>query len=382
MRDPLGSRCFFKAVLIYLVQDFADSIASKGRVSNHMDKVNLLALSSSELQSFFKRLGQPAYRAQQVLAWLYQKGAFSFAEMTNLPKDLREQLDRKATPGFLERKTQQVSKDGTEKYLFVLPDGQTVETVVLPYDIGFSACVSTQVGCKMGCMFCASGLPGFVRNLSAAEIMAQVLFVKNSLLRRNVELKGLVLMGSGEPLDNYDETVRFLEAVRDPHRLAMSLRHVTLSTSGLVPRIQDLARIGWPLNLAVSLHASNNRLRDKIMPINKAYPLHMLLAACDDYTRLTGRRVTYEYILIDQLNDGVDHALELSQALQGKRCHVNLIPLNAVPEMGLKPSPLNVVHKFRDTLARQGINVTVRRRLGADIAAACGQLRNTNLGEC
>ena len=347
-----------------------------------MDKVNLLELSVSELQTFLVGLGQPAYRAGQLLAWLYQKGAYSFVEMTNLPKELREQLMDAATPGFLDRKTEQVSTDGTEKYLFALSDGQTVETVVLPYDIGFSACISTQVGCKMGCLFCASGLPGFLRNLTAAEIMAQVLHVKNALHKRGKELKSLVLMGSGEPLDNYDETVAFLQAVRDPQRLAMSLRHVTLSTSGLVPKINELAKLGWPLNLAVSLHAPNNRLRDKIMPINKAYPLQSLFVACDAYSRATGRRVTYEYILIDQLNDKVEHANELSSVLKGKLCHVNLIPLSAVPELGLHPSPQSAVHQFRDTLRKRNINVTVRRRLGADIAAACGQLRNNYLGEC
>ncbi|EEG76719.1 23S rRNA (adenine(2503)-C(2))-methyltransferase RlmN [Dethiobacter alkaliphilus] len=347
-----------------------------------MDKVNLLELSTSELQEFFQSLGQPAFRAKQVMDWLYQQGAQTFNEMTNLPKGLREQLAQKAVPGFLSVVTEQVSEDGTEKYLFALPDGQTVETVVLPYDIGFSACISTQVGCKMGCLFCASGLPGFVRNLTAAEIMAQVLQVKNALRKRGKELKSLVLMGSGEPLDNFRETIAFLEAVRDPQKLAMSLRHVTLSTSGLVPKIEELAKLGWPLNLAVSLHASNNRVRDKIMPVNKTYPLEPLLSACDTYSRATGRRVTYEYILIDRLNDKTEHAKELASLLKGRLCHVNLIPLNAVDELGLKPSPQNTVKQFRDTLRQKGVNVTVRRKLGADIAAACGQLRNEYLGEC
>jgi 23S rRNA (adenine2503-C2)-methyltransferase len=347
-----------------------------------MNKKNILAMSPKELAYFITELGLPKYRGGQILNWLYQKGALSWQEMTNLPKELREKLAETAVIGLLNLSVKQVSGDGTEKYLFALRDGQAVETVVLPYDIGFSACISTQVGCKMGCLFCASGLPGFIRNLSAAEMMAQVLYVKNTLASRGRELKSMVLMGSGEPLDNFAATISFLEAVQDPERLGMSLRHVTLSTSGLVPKIQELAAFGRPLNLAISLHAPNNVLRDKMMPINKKYPLEALLQACDEYTTMTGRRVTYEYILMDGLNDGREHAAELAALLKGRLCHVNLIPFNAVPELGLKPSPQATVKEFSAHLKKKEINVTIRRKLGADIAAACGQLRNNMIEDC
>ncbi|HOL16984.1 MAG TPA: 23S rRNA (adenine(2503)-C(2))-methyltransferase RlmN [Bacillota bacterium] len=344
-----------------------------------MEKPNILALSPQELRQFLVELGEKPYRAGQILGWLYHKGAQSWGEMTDLPKALRDKLAALAEIGLLPLVKKQLSADGTGKYLSALADGQTVETVLLPYDIGSGACISTQVGCKMGCRFCASGLPGFIRNLSAAEIMAQVLLVKGELGKRGLKLKRLVLMGTGEPLDNYDSIMAFLEAVQDRERLGMSLRHVTLSTAGLVPRIYDLAGFGRPLNLAVSLNAPNNALRDRLMPINRAYPLERLLPACDHYAKKTGRRVTYEYILIEGVNDRPAHAAQLAALLKGRLAHVNLIPFNAVPELDFKPSPADVVREFARTLADQHINVTVRRRLGADIAAACGQLRNSNL---
>jgi 23S rRNA (adenine2503-C2)-methyltransferase len=339
-------------------------------------KVNILALAPQELRSFLEQIGEKPYRAGQILAWLYRKGAQSWAEMTDLPAGLRHTLPEIADTGLLRILKKQVSTDGTVKYLVGLEDGQAVETVVLPYDTGTSACISTQVGCKMGCKFCASGLPGFIRNLAAAEIMAQVLLVKNELLKHGRELKSFVLMGSGEPLDNYEAVVSFLEAVQDRERLGMSLRHVTLSTSGLAPRIRRLADLGRPLNLAVSLNAPNNALRNRLMPINRSYPLEELLAACDQYVKKTGRRVTYEYILIDRVNDRPEHAAQLAALLKGRPAHVNLIRFNAVSELGFKPSAVATANEFARILKNQQINVTVRRRLGADIAAACGQLRN------
>ncbi|MBT9142598.1 MAG: putative dual-specificity RNA methyltransferase RlmN [Dehalococcoidia bacterium] len=345
-------------------------------------KVNILALSPEQLAVLLSGLGHPAYRAEQILVWIYQKGARSFTEMTNLPKSLRQQLSEFAEIGFLETVKRQVSSDGTEKHLFSLADSQLVETVVLPYNIGYSACISTQVGCKMGCIFCVAGLPGFIRNLSAAEILAQVLQVKGEVSAQGKELKSLVLMGTGEPLDNFTAILAFLEAVRDPKRLGMSLRHLTLSTSGLVPKIRELAALKLPLTLAVSLHASNNSLRDKIMPINRKYRLEELLAACDEYTKLTGRRMTYEYTLIEGLNDGVKEARELAALLKKRNCHLNLIPFNAVPELDLRPSPQSVTQSFAAILRSSGVKVTIRRRLGADIAAACGQLSNKMSGDC
>ena len=339
-------------------------------------KINLLALTPAEVAALVERLGEPAYRATQILDWLWHKGAVSFAQMSNLPMSLRQKLEQQAEIGFLEVLAKQKSVDGTEKILFALADGQTVETVILPYDIGESACISTQVGCRMGCAFCASGQPGFIRNLTAAEIMAQVLYVRNLLQRRGRKLKNMVLMGTGEPLDNWDATIAFLEAVKDPQRLAMSLRHITLSTCGLVPKILALAEKGWPLNLAVSLHAPNNKIRSRLMPINKKYPLEELLPACDQYVTKTGRRVTYEYILLAGINDEIRHAHELAQKLSGRICHVNLIPFNAVPGLQWQPSPKEKVVAFCHVLKSYGINATIRRKMGADIAAACGQLRN------
>ena len=348
-------------------------IRGRGSVS----KINILALSPDGLRSFLQRMGERPYRAGQILAWIYHKGAKSWEEMTDLPKALRKMLSESADTGLLHPSKKQASADKTEKYLVALADGQTVETVMLPYDTGTSACVSSQVGCKMGCAFCASGLPGFIRNLSAAEIMAQVLLVKNRLLQRGQELNNFVLMGSGEPLDNYEAVVEFLEAVQDRERLGMSLRHVTLSTAGLAPKILSLAGLGRPLNLAISLNAPNNALRDRLMPVNRAYPLEQLLPACDEYAKKTGRRVTYEYILLQNLNDQAEHAMELAELLTKRLAHVNLIPFNAVEELGFKPSPRNMVNDFAAILKKKMINVTVRRRLGADIAAACGQLRNS-----
>ncbi len=347
-----------------------------------MKKAVILKFTPKDLKQFLVNHGEPAYRAKQILEWVYKKGATLFAEMTNLPKDLRERLEQLAEIGFLEKITEQISADGTSKILFGLSDGQGVETVVLPYNIGYSACISTQVGCKMGCVFCASGLPGYIRNLTAAEIMAQVLQAGAAARACGQELKSIVLMGSGEPLDNWDPVIKFLEAVRDPERLGMSLRHVTLSTVGLVPKIKELAELGFPLTLAVSLHAPNDELRSKIMPINRKYPLAQLVAACDDFTKKTGRRVTYEYVLIDGVNDDSALAEELAIRLRGKNCHVNLIALNAVPELDLQPSPVQAVRVFRDTLRQKKINVTVRRELGADIAAACGQLRADYMRKC
>ena len=341
-----------------------------------MGKVNILELSPDGLRSFLERMGEKPYRAGQILAWLYHKGAQSWEEMTDLPKALRRMLSESADMGLLHLSKKQVSADKTEKYLVALADGQAVETVMLPYDTGTSACISTQVGCRMGCVFCASGMPGFIRNLSKAEIMAQVLLVKNRLLHRGQELKNFVLMGSGEPLDNYEAIVEFLGAVQDRERLGMSLRHVTLSTAGLAPKILNLAGLGWPLNLAVSLNAADNALRDRLMLVNRSYPLEQLLSACDEYAKKTGRRVTYEYILLHNINDQAEHAMQLAALLMNRLAHVNLIPFNAVPELALKPSPRNVVNEFAGILKKKMINVTVRRRLGADIAAACGQLRN------
>ncbi|MBT9172610.1 MAG: putative dual-specificity RNA methyltransferase RlmN [Syntrophomonadaceae bacterium] len=344
-----------------------------------MQKVNLLDLSPAELRAFLAGLGEPPYRADQIQDWLYRRGADSFVQMTNLPQDLRGKLPEVAGIGLLQVLSEQAAQDGTRKLLFALADGNSVETVVLPYEHGFSVCVSTQVGCRWKCGFCASGLQGFVRNLRPAEIMAQVLQVKNNLQSAGMALKSIVLMGTGEPLDNWDGTVAFLRAVRDPKLLAVSLRHVTLSTVGLPERIRALADFCWPVTLAVSLHAAEDALRDRIMPVNRKYPLPVLLAACDYYAEKTGRRITYEYIMLDNINDSQEHARKLSVLLRGRLCHVNLIALNTVRVLDCRPSDEAAVRRFADILVREKINTTVRRRLGSEIAAACGQLRNTFL---
>lgn len=344
-----------------------------------MQKVNLLDLSPAELRVFLTGLGEPPYRAAQIQDWMYKRGAESFAQMSNLPRDLREKLPEIAGIGLLRVLSEQVAQDGARKLLFALPDGNSVETVVLPYEHGFSVCVSTQVGCRWKCGFCASGLQGFVRNLRAAEIMAQVLQVKNNLRSGGMALKSIVLMGTGEPLDNWDGTVAFLHAVRDPKLLAMSLRHVTLSTVGLPERIRALAEFRWPVTLAVSLHAAEDALRDRIMPVNRKYPLPVLLAACDYYAEKTGRRITYEYIMLSDINDSREHARKLSVLLRGRLCHVNLIALNTVRGLDYRPSAEAAVRRFVDILVKEKISTTVRRRLGSEIAAACGQLRNTFL---
>lgn len=346
------------------------------------NQMNLLEMTPPEISRFLVSLGEPPYRTGQILDWLYKKEAISFAEMTNLPLGLREKLSGRIKTGFLHKTAEQISRDGTVKFLFTLSDGQGVETVMLPYENGFSICVSTQVGCRMGCCFCASGLPGLVRNLTSAEIMAQVLQVKKILQQQGKSLRSLVLMGSGEPLDNWSATISFLQAVRDPERLRMGLRHVTLSTCGLVPRIRELAALQWPLTLAVSLHAPGDILRNRIMPINRKYPLHELMAACDEFAEATGRRVTFEYILIHQLNDSEVQARALARLLRGRLCHVNLITLNNVPGLSLKPAAESVASRFQVILQANRIQVTIRRKLGADIAAACGQLRNSLLPTC
>ncbi len=346
-----------------------------------MDKINLLALNADEVKGFLTRFGEPAFRANQLLDWIWRKNADSFTEMSNLPLVLRRQLADVAVIGILKLLRTQESKDGTVKLLFALQDGQTVETVILPYDIGNSVCLSTQVGCKMGCAFCASGMPGFIRNLAQEEIMEQLLFARRIEQARGRRVKNVVLMGSGEPLDNWDEVLAFLQAVNDPQRLGMSLRHITLSTAGLIPKILELAAKKLPLNLAVSLHAADNDLRSRLLPVNKKYPVEELVAACDQYTAVTGRRVTYEYILLDNINDRPEHARRLTELLRGRLCHVNLIPLNPVAELPYRPSPPGRVKTFATVLEEAGLNVTVRRRLGSDIAAACGQLRNLFCGD-
>ncbi len=339
-----------------------------------MSKQNLKDLSPAELADWFAARGEAPYRARQVFRWLHRRAACSFAEMTDLPVGLRERLEREATPGCARvARRQEDPHDGTVKLLLELEDGEAVETVRLRYRFGHTVCVSIQVGCRMGCVFCASTVGGLVRNLSAGEMVEQVLAAQRDLGGRG-RVGRVVLMGIGEPLENYDAVVKFLRLLHEPAGLGLSYRRMTLSTCGLVPEIRRLAGEGMPSNLAVSLHAPEDELRSRLMPVNRRYPLADLLAACGEYARRTGRRVTFEYALISGVNDDPELARSLARRLEGLVCHVNLIPLNPSGR-GYVASPPERVAAFRAALERAGVPVTVRRELGTGIDAACGQLR-------
>jgi 23S rRNA (adenine2503-C2)-methyltransferase len=336
-------------------------------------KVNLKDLNLFQLELFLGRLGAENYRAGQVAEWLFQKGADSFQEMTDLPRALRERLAAAAWISCPEILARRASKRGdTIKYLFGLHDGQVVESVLMKHNYGNSACISTQVGCRMGCRLCASGLEGLVRNLSSGEMYDQVLGMQKDIGQR---VSHLVLMGSGEPLDNYYATLAFIRQISAAWGLNIGLRHITVSTCGLVPQIRALAAERLPLTLAVSLHAPNDVLRDKLVPVNKKYPIAQLIASCRDYARETGRRVTFEYTLIRGVNDHNEHALELGRLLSGMLAHVNLIPANPVTERGITRPSRERVKNFKQLVEKHSVATTVRRELGAEINAACGQLR-------
>ena len=334
--------------------------------------MHLKSMSIEEIGAVLKEMGQPAFRAKQVFSWLH-KGAASYDEMTNLPQSLRTALAEKYpiyTPQVLRK--QESQKDGTVKYLWRLEDGNCVETVLMRYHYGNSVCISTEVGCKMGCAFCASTLGGFVRQLQPHEMLDQVLFTQ---LDSGLPISHIVLMGIGEPLDNFDNVIRFLELVNHPEGMNISMRHISLSTCGLVPMIDTLAEKKLQITLSVSLHAPNDAVRNTIMPVNKAYPTEELLAACRRYYQKTGRRISFEYAMIDGVNDTAQSAETLIRRLKGLSAHVNLIPLNHVEESPLKPSTKQNVAQFQKILEDAGIPATVRRSLGGDIDASCGQLR-------
>lgn len=334
--------------------------------------MNLKSLTQPELADILKQLGQPAFRAKQVFAWLH-KGVRSYDEMTNLPKALREVL-AEHYPLFVPKvvRKQESQKDGTIKYLWQLSDGNCVETVLMRYRYGNTVCISTEVGCRMGCAFCASTIGGLVRRLEPFEMLDEVLFTQ---LDSGLPVSHIVLMGIGEPLDNFDNVMRFLELVNHPDGMNISMRHISLSTCGLVPKIDALAGKKLQLSLAISLHGPNNELRSKVMPVNKAYPIEELLAACRRYYDATGRRIHFEYAMIDGVNDTPECAKELLGRLKGLGAHVNLIPLNHVEESPLQPSSREAVARFQKILEDGGVTATVRRTLGGDIDASCGQLR-------
>ena len=334
---------------------------------------NIRSMTLEEITYDFDQLKLPKFRAKQVYSWVQEKGVESFDEMTNLSKDMREKLAESYSFYNCKVNTKLVSKiDDTVKYLFELHDGEYVESVVMKYKYGYSICISTQVGCKMGCTFCASAIGGFVRNLDAGEMLSEIFTAQNDL---NVKINHLVLMGTGEPLDNYDNVMRMLELLTDEKGQNMSMRHISLSTCGIVPKINDLADKKLGLTLSVSLHAPNNTIRSNSMPINHKYDIEELLKACKYYAKTTNRRISFEYAMIKGVNDSDDCALELANRLKGILCHVNLIPVNNVRETSFVKSSVERQKCFIDILASRGITATVRRTLGSDINASCGQLR-------
>jgi len=337
-----------------------------------LGKTDIMSLDLSELEAQLEAGGEKKFRAKQIYKWLHVKRIFDFDKMTDLSVQLREHLkDNFCINGLFVQKKLESSIDNTVKYLYRLSDGNYVETVLMEYSYGHSICVSTQVGCKMGCRFCASAIAGFVRSLEPSEILMQIYETERN---SGVKVSGVVLMGIGEPLDNFDNVVKFLRILSDGNGNNFSLRHVSLSTCGIVPRINDLAELKLQLTLCISLHASDNEARSEIMPVNRAYNIQELLGACRHYIEMTGRRITFEYAVISGVNSSDKDADRLSDLLRGINCHVNLIPVNKVRERDYHTAS-SAVADFAKRLGKRGINATVRRTLGSDIEAACGQLR-------
>jgi 23S rRNA (adenine2503-C2)-methyltransferase len=331
-----------------------------------------------ELEELFKALGEPGYRARQLFGWLHQKRARDFMEMTSLSSGLRERLreEYSISRPFVKKKL--VSElDGTVKYLYALSDGEAVEGALMRHRHGNSLCISTQAGCRMGCAFCASATGGLKRNLTAGEMLGEVYETAHDLLASGEKLGSLVLMGTGEPLDNFDEVMRFMELLSNPAGFGMSLRRLSLSTCGLADGIRRLAEKRYPLTLSVSLHAPRDDTRSELMPVNRRHDIASLLAACKDYFEITGRRISFEYALMAGKNDGPQDALDLAALLKGMNCHVNLIPHNPVAERDFTRPSQETVQRFLRILESRGITATVRRELGSDVLAACGQLRNS-----
>lgn len=333
---------------------------------------NLKNFTIEELQEILAESGQPKFRAKQIFTWL-GKGVTSFAEMTNIPKELREQLAERYSAGKLEPvEIYQSQLDETRKYLLKLEDGNMVECVAMYYQHGITICISCQVGCRMGCRFCASTIGGLVRCLTPGEMLDQIHFVQKDIGAR---ISNIVMMGIGEPLDNYDNVLKFLQLANHPDGLNIGLRHISLSTCGVVDNILRLADEALPITLSISLHAPNDEIRNTTMPINKKYPIDVLLYACRKYIQKTSRRISFEYAMIKGVNDAPEHAVQLAEKLHGMLCHVNLIPVNPVRERAYQKPDQRSIRAFMAQLERRGINVTVRRELGSDINASCGQLR-------
>jgi 23S rRNA (adenine2503-C2)-methyltransferase len=343
-----------------------------------MDKVNLLDLSLEELRKLMEDIGQQKFRAVQIFRWL-GRGVADIEQMTDLSKPLREKLKQISTIGSpicIKKLVSQI--DGTVKYLFELTDGNVIESVLMKYKFGYSVCISSQAGCKMGCTFCASTQAGFARSLTAGEMLGQVLFIGRDSGQR---IGNVVIMGIGEPFDNYDNVMKFLRLIHHPDGLNLGYRHITISTCGLVPEIEKFIKEDISVNLSISLHAPNDRIRQSIMPVAKKYSIDKLIAICKIYTEMTKRRITFEYAMISGVNDSASDALELASRIRGMLCHVNLIPANTVEGTGMNQSSRERMDKFKSIMENNGIETTIRRELGSDINAACGQLRRSEISD-
>lgn len=332
---------------------------------------NIYNYDYEKLEEKLISLGEKKFRAKQIWEWLYKHKVKTFAEMSNLNKDLIQKLNANFKIDYIKMKRKQES-DLTNKYLFELIDGNFIEAVLMKHDYGLSICVSSEVGCNMGCAFCESGRLKKVRNLETYEIVEQILLIEEDL---NERIDSVVIMGIGEPFDNYDNIISFIKIINDPFGLAIGARHITVSTCGLIPKIKEFSSLDLQVNLAISLHAPNNDLRSKIMPVNKAYPLDDLIKVLKEYINKTNRRVTIEYVMLKEVNDSVENALELAHLLKGMNVYVNLIPYNETSHIEFKKSDKSQILKFYDTLKKNKINVTIRKEFGMQIDAACGQLR-------
>ena len=343
-------------------------------------KKNIRNYGLNDLKQEMIQIGQKPFRAEQIFKWLTQEKVSSFDEMTNLSLELREQLAENYTIGNFQIEHKLISKDGTKKYLFNLCDAEEnlIETVLMQYHHGYTICVSSQIGCKMGCKFCAStGIP-FVRNLEPGEITQQIIAIERD---ENIRISNIVFMGIGEPLDNFENVMKAIEIMNNPKGLNIGARHISISTSGIVPKIYELADRQMQCTLSISLHSSNNQTRSSMMPVNNAYPIEELIKACQYYIEKTNKRISFEYALAKENNDNIEDAKELAKLLKGMLAHVNLIPINQIEDGKFTKSTNENIMKFRDYLNEKGIVATIRRELGSDINAACGQLRRQNLSK-
>lgn len=347
-------------------------------MQNQKELIDLKNLEYDELVDFLLSIGEKKFRAEQIFSWL-MKGITSYDEMSNISKQTRQKLEEVSFVSSMKIRKKLVSKiDGTVKYLFELDDGNCIESVVMRYHHGLSICVSSQVGCRMGCKFCASTIGGLCCNLTSGEILNQIIFAQKDLGER---IGNVVMMGIGEPMDNYKNVITFLHNVNNEKGLNIGYRHITISTCGIVDGIKKLSDEGLPINLAISLHAPNDEIRTSIMPVNKAYNVKKVIDACKEYFEKTSRRISFEYSLISGVNDSVENAMELVSLIKPLKAHINLIPVNKVEESGFKKGTKPQINKFLDILTQNGVNATVRRHLGSDINASCGQLRKKTMEE-